>query len=73
MKIAVSAASGRLGHAIISELITITEIENIVAIVRDPAKLKIGQIETRVADYQSLEEMDAALQGIDTLLSLIHI
>ena len=68
MKIAVSAASGRLGHAIISELITITEIENIVAIVRDPAKLKIGQIETRVADYQSLEEMDAALQGIDTLI-----
>ncbi|MGY8892422.1 MAG: NAD(P)H-binding protein [Pseudomonadales bacterium] len=70
MKIAVSAASGRLGHAIISELLTITNNSNIIAIVRDPVKFKIEKIETRIADYQSLEEMDAALQGVDTLLMI---
>ncbi|MGK0498428.1 MAG: NAD(P)H dehydrogenase (quinone) [Oceanicoccus sp.] len=70
MKIAISAASGRLGHAILSELVATAGPENVVAIVRDPTKLRIANIETRCADYQSPAQLAEALQGLDTLIMI---
>ena len=70
MKIAVSAASGRLGHAILRALLARTGAENIVAIARTPGKVQVAGIETRAGDYGSGESMATALTGIDTLVMI---
>lgn len=70
MKTAVSAASGRLGHAVLRELLANTAAEDIVAIARTPDKVLVTGIEKRPGDYNSVDSMAAALAGIDTLIMI---
>ncbi len=70
MKIAVTAASGRLGHALLRLLPGHAGVTDVVAVARDPARVQAAAIETRPGDYQSLESMRAALHGIDTVVMI---
>ena len=67
MKVAVTAASGRLGHAIIDALKEEIAPENIVGIARSPEKVSCPDIEKRSGDYHSVDDCTEALQGIDTV------
>lgn len=69
--IAITGASGKLGRLVIESLLTKTDGENIVALVRDPSKvedLKAKGIHIRQADYNQPETMASALAGIQKLL-----
>ncbi|MDX9773248.1 MAG: SDR family oxidoreductase [Bacteroidales bacterium] len=68
MIVAVTAANGHLGSAIIKQLITDTKPENIVGIARTPQKAEFLGIEIRKGDYNNRGDFDAALKGIDALL-----
>lgn len=68
MKIAVTSASGQLGAAITTKLIQHVGKEHVVAIARTTAKAEHLGVEVRRGDYNHREEMNKALQGIDTLL-----
>lgn len=68
MKIAVTAASGRLGHAILRELGGESAGNSIVAIARSPDRVRTPGVEKRTGDYQSVASMTAALAGIDTAI-----
>lgn len=68
MTIAITAASGQLGSAIISQLITTIGPQNLIGIARTPKKAEHLGIEIRKGDYSCKEDFDAALIGIDTLL-----
>ena len=68
MKIAVTAASGRLGHAILTDLRSATSMDRVVAIARSPDRVGIPGIEKRTGDYGSVESMTAALAGIHTAI-----
>jgi NAD(P)H dehydrogenase (quinone) len=70
MKVAVTAASGRLGHAIIKYLRAEIGAENIVAVVRSPDKVRWPDVDTRRGDYHSIDEMTAAFAGIDTVIMI---
>jgi len=67
-KIAVTAASGRLGAAIINELKKVVPAGNIIGLARSPEKARALGVETRKADYNSKEEFLSALKGVDVLL-----
>ncbi|KXX68976.1 SDR family oxidoreductase [Flammeovirga sp. SJP92] len=68
MKIAVTAASGQLGTAIVNALKKEIGAENVVGIVRTPEKAQHLGIEIRKGDYNSLGEYTEALKGIDKVL-----
>ena len=68
MKIAVTTASGKLGRAIILTLIPEIGKENVVGITRSPEKVKDLNIKILKGDYNSKEDFDKALQGIDVVL-----
>ena len=70
MKVAVTAASGRLGHAILKVLIDEIGAENVVAIARSPEKVKLPAVEKRRGDYQSVDEIAAACAGIDVVIMI---
>ena len=70
MKIAVSASSGRLGHAVLRALLADTLADNVIAIARSPEKVQVAGIATRSGDYSSLDSMATALAGIDTLVMI---
>lgn len=71
MKIAITGATGQLGHLVIQALIQQTAPENIIALVRDPKKAQhfVDQgIEVRFFDYSQAESLQPALSGVDRLL-----
>ena len=68
MRIAVTAASGRLGHALLRELPQQAAVTDVVAIARDPARVRTTGIEKRAGDYRSADDMRDALRGIDTVV-----
>ncbi len=70
MKIAVTSANGKLGSLIIKNLINEIGKENVIGIARTPKKAKHLGIEIRKGDYNSREDFDAALQGIDKVMLL---
>jgi NAD(P)H dehydrogenase (quinone) len=70
MQIAVTAASGRLGHATLKALGARTNPANITAIARDPARIDVPDIGKRAGDYDSIEKMVTALEGIDTVVMI---
>jgi NAD(P)H dehydrogenase (quinone) len=70
MKIAVTAASGRLGSAILTYLSAEIGADNVVGIARSPEKIKVSAIEKRRGDYQSVDEIAAACDGIDTVIMI---
>ena len=68
MNIAVTAASGALGGAIIKELIKKVGAERVIAIARNPQRVQDLKIEIRQGDYNKPTQFDAALKDIDALL-----
>ena len=70
MKVAVTAASGRLGRAILKYLCDDIGADKVVAVARSPEQVELPQIEKRRGDYGSIEEMTAAFDGIDTVVMI---
>ncbi|MFT5823060.1 MAG: NAD(P)H dehydrogenase (quinone) [Crocinitomix sp.] len=68
MKIGITAASGKLGGAIVRQLLQEIGKESIVAIARTPKNALHLGVETRKGDYNNIPELENALKGIDTLL-----
>jgi NAD(P)H dehydrogenase (quinone) len=68
--LAVSAASGRLGRAVLDDLAREPAAAPVVAIARRPEKLAGARVELRAGDYASIESMTAALAGIEALLMI---
>jgi NAD(P)H dehydrogenase (quinone) len=68
MKIAITGATGQLGRLVVEKLKATVPAEQIVALVRTPAKAADLGVETRAADYAKPETLEAALAGVDKLL-----
>ncbi|MCF8222958.1 MAG: NAD(P)H-binding protein [Bacteroidales bacterium] len=68
MKIAVTAANGKLGVSVVNELAKEIGKENVIGIVRTPEKASHLGIEIRTGDYNSREDFNLALIGIDSVL-----
>ncbi|MCK0135731.1 SDR family oxidoreductase [Arenibacter sp. S6351L] len=68
MKIAVTSVSGQLGASIAKALIQEIGKENVIGIARTPEKAKYLGVEVRKGDYNSREDFDTALKGVDKLL-----
>lgn len=68
MKIAVTSASGQLGSAIAKQLIEEIGKDNVIAIARTPEKAGHLGVEVRKGDYNSREQFDEALKGVDAVL-----
>ncbi|HEQ3499100.1 SDR family oxidoreductase [Raoultella ornithinolytica] len=69
--IAITGATGQLGHLVLQNLLKTTAASQIVAIVRNPAKaeaLSQQGIVVRQADYTDEAAFTAALQGVDKML-----
>lgn len=72
MKIAVTAANGKLGSAIIENLLQTHLAKDIVALARTPAKAefltKQYGIEVRAGDYDDPKQLEGSLQGVAVVL-----
>lgn len=68
MKIAITSVTGQLGSAIATQLIKEIGKENVIGIARTPEKAKHFGIEIRKGDYNSREQFNNALVGVDTVL-----
>lgn len=68
MKIAVTAASGQLGKAIIKSSIEKFGKENVIGLARNMNKAKNLGIEIRKGDYDKKEDFLESLKGIDVVL-----
>ena len=68
MKIAITGATGQLGHLVIAQLKNRIPTDDIVALVRNPAKAADLGVTARAFDYSKPEQLEPALAGIDTLL-----
>ena len=68
MKVAVTAANGKLGSTISKQLIAEIGSENVIGIARTPKKAEFLGVEIRKGDYNNQEDFDTALKGIDALL-----
>ena len=69
--IAITGATGQLGHYVIESLMKTVPASQIVAIVRNPAKaqaLTAQGITVRQADYGDEAALTSALQGVEKLL-----
>ncbi|KPL69344.1 hypothetical protein SZ64_15250 [Erythrobacter sp. SG61-1L] len=68
---AIAGASGQLGHLALDALLEKVPAANVVALVRDPAKLAdyaARGVDVRAADYDAPETLAPALAGVDRLL-----
>ncbi|WP_096086835.1 SDR family oxidoreductase [Agaribacterium haliotis] len=68
MKIAVTAASGKLGSAIVKAVRELKSREDLIALARTPAKVQSLGVEVRPGDYNDKQALKQSLQGIDTVL-----
>lgn len=66
--IAVTAASGQLGRAIVSALIAQSGDNTVIAIARTPKNAKGLGAEVRQGDYNDRASFEAALNGVDAVL-----
>ncbi|WP_313080831.1 SDR family oxidoreductase [Atlantibacter sp.] len=69
--IAVTGATGHLGHLVIEKLLATHNAQDLVAIVRNPAKaqaLADKGVQVREADYGNPAALALALQGVEKLL-----
>ena len=67
-RIAVTAASGQLGSAIVQAAVKIVGKEKVVGLARTPSKAESLDVQVRPGDYTSRSELTASLQDIDSLL-----
>jgi len=70
MKVAVTAASGGLGTAILKYLIDEIGAGHVIAVARSADRVTAPGIEKRRGDYQSPPELTEALAGIDTVVMI---
>lgn len=70
MKIAVTAANGKLGTTIIKNLIKLIGSENVIGLARTPEKAKHLGIEIRKGDYNNPQDLEIALKDIDVVMLL---
>ena len=70
MQIAVTAASGRLGSAILKVLSEELGPGHVVGIARSTDKIAVPDIEKRPGDYHSVEDFVSAFDGIDTAIMI---
>jgi len=68
MTIAITGASGHLGHRVVEALKARTAAHSLVALARSAAKAADLGITVREADYDRPETLAAGLEGIDTVL-----
>lgn len=68
MTIAVTAASGQLGAAIVETLKASQGAGNVIALARTPANATKLGVEVRPGDYDSPDDLRASLAGVDTVL-----
>ncbi|GIU54123.1 SDR family oxidoreductase [Shewanella sp. KT0246] len=68
MNIAITAASGQLGTAIVKALLAINPKENVIALARTPANARHLGVEVRPGDYNEPLQLEQSLQSIDLLL-----
>lgn len=68
MNIAVTAASGQLGAAIVEALKGEIGADSVVALARTPKKAEGLGVEVRPGDYTKPDELKASLAGVDKLL-----
>ena len=66
--IAVTAANGQLGSSVVNELKKQIGKKNVIGIVRSPEKAFHLGIEIRKGDYNSPDDFNTALKGIDRIL-----
>ena len=69
--IAITGATGQLGHLVIEELLKTQPANQLVAVARNPQKaqdLSAKGIQVRQADYADEAALTAALRGVDKLL-----
>ncbi|EOV8959329.1 SDR family oxidoreductase [Cronobacter turicensis] len=69
--IAITGATGHLGQRVIDTLLNTVAAQEIVAIVRNPAKaatLSAKGVQVRAADYNDVAALTAALAGVEKLL-----
>ncbi|SBS24869.1 Quinone oxidoreductase 2 [Marinomonas spartinae] len=67
----ITGASGQLGRLVIDNLLKTTPANQIIAAVRNPEKnadLKEKGIQVRQADYNDLDSLVAAMEGVDKVL-----
>lgn len=68
MKIAVTAASGKLGKEIIKETVSLLSKDHVIGLARTPEHAANLGIEIRPGDYNDKDILKKSLKGIDTLL-----
>ena len=68
MKIAVTAASGQLGSAIVKATSQLAGVDNVIAVARTPEKAKALGVEVRPGSYDDRSALAQAFAGIDTVL-----
>jgi len=68
MKIAITGATGQLGHLVVNNLKEKVSADNIIALVRSVQKAADLGVEAREADYNKPETLDSAMNGVETLL-----
>jgi len=67
-KIAVTAASGQLGAAIVKGTIEVVGKENVIGLARTPNEAESLGIEIRPGDYESRTDLESSLKGVDSVL-----
>ncbi|HEX8385313.1 MAG TPA: SDR family oxidoreductase [Rubricoccaceae bacterium] len=68
MTIAITGATGQLGRLVVEKLKAAVTADQVVALVRTPAKAEGLGVAVREADYNEPETLGPALEGVDTLL-----
>ncbi|PWQ97848.1 SDR family oxidoreductase [Leucothrix pacifica] len=68
MKIAVTAASGKLGTEIVNALAEVMPKQDIIGLARTPDNAKGLGIEVRPGDYNDPEALEASLKSVDVIL-----
>jgi NAD(P)H dehydrogenase (quinone) len=68
MNIAVTAASGGLGSAIINQLLNEVTKEQIIGLARSPERAEFLGVEIRKGDYDNLDDLLLSLTGVDVVL-----
>ncbi len=68
MRIAVTAASGQLGGAIVRELVQAIGVASVVALARTPENARDLGVEVRPGDYDDRAQLEASLAGVDAVL-----
>ncbi|WP_417425022.1 SDR family oxidoreductase [Hoeflea sp.] len=66
--IAVTAASGHLGHAIVKALIARDGTDTVIALARTPEKAKDLGVEVRPGHYDDRAGLERSLRGVDVVL-----